>query len=263
MVSIVLLMALALGAKGPEGNALVRARELYNLHQYDAAIQAAEEARRVSAGALDEATLILGRAYLERYRVGQSPTDLADARGALMRVDPSKLMPRDGVELVIGLGETLYFDGQFGAAAELFDGALAAPIALESDRDFLLDWWADSLERYAAAGPSREAVYTRMLRRMEDESQRNLRSIAASYWLVVAAHGVGDLERAWNAAVAAWVKAVHGSPRAATLRVDLDRYVSEIIIPERARQTPPGEEAARTEALRAEWESMKQQWELQ
>jgi tetratricopeptide (TPR) repeat protein len=261
MASMVLLMALALGPKGPEGSALVRAREFYNLHQYDAAIQAADEARRGS-GPLDEATLVLGRAYLERFRAGQNQSDLAAARGALIRVDPSKLSRRDAAELVIGLAETLYFDGQFGAAAELFDGALAATVELESDRDFLLDWWADSLERYAAAGPSREAVYARMLRRMEQESQRNGRSIAASYWLVVAAHGVGDLNRAWDAAIAAWVKAVHGSPRAAILRADLDRYVNEIIIPERARRTPPNEESARIVALRAEWEAMKQQWEL-
>src|SRR5262249_36468795 len=118
----VLLLALALVPKGPEADALVKAREFYNLHQYDAAIKAADEARRVNA-AIDEATLILGRSYLERYRSGQNELDLSDARSALMRVDPSKLSPRDGVELVIGLAETLYFDGQFGAAAELFDAA--------------------------------------------------------------------------------------------------------------------------------------------
>ena len=143
----VLLIALTLASMAPERDAVARARELYNLHQYDAAIKAADEARR-GAGSADEATLILGRAYLERFRGGGDAMDLAEARAALMRVDPAKLSPRDSVELVIGLGETLYFDGQFGAAAELFDVALATPGRIEGGgRDGLLDWWADSLER--------------------------------------------------------------------------------------------------------------------
>jgi hypothetical protein len=165
------------------------------------------------------------------------------------------------VELMIGLGEMLYFDGQFGAAAELFDVALAAPRRIEGGaRDGLVDWWADSLDRHGATGPSRESVYARMLRRMEEEAQHDTRSTSASYWLVVAAHGLGDLDRAWNAAIAAWVKAPHTQARAVQLRADLDRYVNQVIIPERAKQSPPAEEAARTDILRAEWEAIKQQW---
>jgi len=260
MGSTVVLFALMLGSMPPERDAVARARELYNLRQYDAAIKAADEAQR-GAAAADEARLILGRAYLERFRGGRDPMDLTDARSALMRVDPAKLSRRDGVELVIGLGETLYFDGQFGAAAELFDVALAAPGQVDGDgRDGLLDWWADSLERYAASGPAREAIHARMLRRMEEEAQRDTRSMAASYWLVVAAHGVGDLDRAWDAAIAAWVKTPHTTPRAIELRADLDRYVNQIIIPERAKRTPPTEEAARTIALRVEWQALKDQW---
>jgi hypothetical protein len=256
----VLLMGLALTSMAPEKDPLSRARELYNLHQYDAAIKAADEARR-APGAGDLASLILGRAYLERFRANRDEMDLGDARAALMRVDPAKLSPRDSVELVIGLGETLYFDGQFGAAAELFDLALAAPGRIEGGgRDGLLDWWADALERYAATGPSRESAYARMLRRMEEEAQRDTRSLAASYWLVVATHGVGDLDRAWDTAIAGWVKAPQANARAVELRADLDRYVNQIIIPERAKRTPPGEEIARANALRAEWEALKQQW---
>ena len=36
--------------------------------------------------------------------------------------------------------------------------------------------------------------------------------------------------------------------------------MNQVIIPERAKRTPPAEEAARTNALRAEWEALKQQW---
>ena len=32
-------------------------------------------------------------------------------------------------------------------------------------------------------------------------------SAPASYWLAVAARGTGDLERAWQAAIAGWVRA--------------------------------------------------------
>jgi hypothetical protein len=77
---------------------------------------------------------------------------------------------------------------------------------------------------------------------------------------VVAAHGVGDLDRAWDVAIAAWVKTSQASPRAAELRTDLDRYVNQVLIPERAKRTPPAEEAARANLLRAEWEALKQQW---
>jgi tetratricopeptide (TPR) repeat protein len=257
----VLLVVLALGPAVQERDALLRARELYNLHQYDAAIKAADEARLVPATA-DVARVILGRAHLERFRAGRDPADLAGARAALLRVDSAKLSPRDSLELIIGLGETLYFDGQFGAAAELFDIALAAQTPADSlGRDDLLDWWADSLDRYAFTGPSRTGVYGRMLRRMEHEVQRDTRSIAASYWLVVAVHGVGDLDRSWDAAIAAWVKAPAAHPRAVELRADLDRYVTEIIIPERARMSAPAEEeATRLAALRTEWEALKVQW---
>jgi hypothetical protein len=252
---------LTLAVLAPERDALSRAREFYNLRQYDAAIKAAEEARRVPA-AMDVASLILGRAYLERFRDRRDAMDLTEARAALMRVNPAKLSSRDSVELVIGLGETLYFDGQFGAAAELFEVALATPGGVEGGaRDGLLDWWADSLDRHAAAGAStRESAYRRMLHRTEEETQREPRSIAASYWLVVAAHGVGDSDRAWDAAIAAWVRAPDVSARAIELRADLDRYVNQVIIPERARRPTPAEEAARGSALRAEWEALKQQW---
>jgi hypothetical protein len=261
MGATVLLFAMAMASTPPERDAISRARELYNLHEYDAAIKAADEARRTPS-AVDEAGLILGRAHLERFRAVSDPKDLSEGRTALMRVNPAKLSQRDSVELIIGLGETLYFDGQYGAAAELFDVALASPGQHDGGRDGLLDWWADSLERYAATGPSRESVHARMLRRMEEEAQRDTRSMAAPYWLVVAAHGVGDLDRAWDAAIAAWVKSPHTSPRAVELRADLDRYVNQIIIPERAKQTPPSEEAARLNALRGEWEALKEQWSI-
>ena len=56
------------------------------------------------------------------------------------------------------------------------------------------------------------------------------------------------------------MKTPHTQTRAVQLRADLDRYVNQVIIPERAKQSPPAEEAARTDILRAEWETIKHQW---
>jgi hypothetical protein len=255
-----LLVALMLASPAADRDALTKARDLYNRHLYDAAIKAAEEARRLPLVA-DAALVVLARAHLERFRDTHSVADLNDARSALLRVDATKLSPRDGVDLMIGFGETLYFDGQFGAAAELFDSALTSPERVEgAARDRLLDWWADAIDRNPGAGAAREAAYTRMLRRMEEESQRDPRSMVAAYWLVVASRGVGDIERAWNAAIAGWVRATSASPRAAELRTDLDRYVTQVIIPERARRPPPGEETTRAETLRNEWLALKELW---
>ena len=46
---------------------LARARQLYNQQQYEAAVNAAEQARLTPAR-VDAADLVAARAYLERYR---------------------------------------------------------------------------------------------------------------------------------------------------------------------------------------------------
>ena len=69
---------------------------------------------------------------------------------------------------------------------------------------------------------------------MEEEVRRDASSTAASYWLVAATRGAGDLDRSWAAAVAAWVRAALAPDRGATLRADLDRLVTQALIPDRA-----------------------------
>jgi hypothetical protein len=75
----------------------------------------------------------------------------------------------------------------------------------------------------------------------------------------VAARGAGDLERAWDAAIAGWVRASLNPESASTLRTDIDRFVTQALVADRARQRPreAGDPAA---ALRAEWELIKSQW---
>jgi hypothetical protein len=104
-------------------------------------------------------------------------------------------------------------------------------------------------------------IYIRIVRRMEEELRRDAGSAAASYWLVAGVRGSGDLERAWDVAIAAWVRAPLAGGRRAALRVDLDRIVSEAIIPERARQiSAPGEAVQMIAAMRSAWDVLKQTW---
>ena len=47
---------------------------------------------------------------------------------------------------------------------------------------------------------------------------------------------------------------------AAALRSDLDRLVTQVLIPERARTRPVREQPEAAAALRAEWDAVKSQW---
>ena len=74
------------------------------------------------------------------------------------------------------------------------------------------------------------------------------------------ARGVGDLDRAWSAAIAAWVRSTLDPAATAQLRVDLDRVVEQALIPERARSNPAREGADQVGTLRAEWSLVKENW---
>lgn len=263
-----LILIYVLAACGPlhaaEPAALSRARALYNAADYDKAIEAATEARTVPATA-DAASLVLARAHLERYRQRADPNDLAAAREALRGIRQEALTPRERVDLLVGLGQSLFLGEAFGAAAELFDTALVHRGTMSAHpRALLLDWWASALDREAQTRPPerRAAVYQRIANQMEQELREDPGSAPASYWLAVAARGTGDLERAWDAAVAGWVRAALNPDTAPSLRADLDRFVTQALVPERARQRSAaggdGHDAAA--ALRSEWELIKSQW---
>src|SRR5438128_24075 len=120
---------------------LARARQLYNQRQFDAAIAASEQARLAPAHA-DASDLVAARAYLERYRANSTSDDLTNARDRLRRLDPQRLPPRERAEYVVGLGETLFFDGAYGAAATTFDSVLLSKDLIATDaRERVLDWW--------------------------------------------------------------------------------------------------------------------------
>jgi hypothetical protein len=243
---------------------VTRARQLYNERMYDAAIAAAEKARAVPATA-DAARLVLARARLERFRGSDDSRDLVLAREALQEIRPDALSPRDRVEFLVGLGEALYLDNLFGPSAELFESALQqAGLESASLRDRVLDWWATAVDRGAQAGSSddREMRYVTLLDRVQTELSRDPQSAAATYWLSAAARGAGDLDRAWDAAIAGWVRAGLTRDRGVTLRADLDRLVIEGIIPERARMraTADADRARLVSEMQAQWAAVKERW---
>lgn len=243
---------------------LTKARTLYNEGRYEAAIEAATAAREEVADR-QAALLILGRAGLERYRYTADQADLATAREALRSIDASVLSARDRTDLLIGVGEALYFDEAYRPAADLFESMLEGNELQAGARDQVLDWWATSIDRYVRALPAgeRAAAYDHLITAMERELKRDYGSSAAAYWLAAAAFARGQVERAWNAAVSGWVRALVTPDRGAALRPDLDRLVREAIIPERIRRlpiagTPEGEHAAA--GMLAQWELLKEKW---
>ena len=87
---------------------------------------------------------------------------------------------------------------------------------------------------------------------MEREQAKNPGSRAASYWLAAGLRAQGELDRAWQAAIAALgAGAASPAPARLALRADIDRLVREGIIPDRGREAPEGErEGARDGAAR-------------
>jgi hypothetical protein len=251
---VVPLPAAAADLKDP----LARARLLYNQREFQQAVTAAEEARS-DVDRADSADLIAARAYLERFRETVAADDLINARQRLRRLTPDRFTPRERLEYIVGLGQTLYFDGAPGAAAAVFDSVLASPDGLPVDsRERVVDWWASALDQDARprSDLDRQAVYQKIRDRMSRELEMNPASAAATYWAAAAARGQGDLHAAWDAVQAGWVRAPLAAARGAELRGDLDRLVLRAIIPERARVL-----AQSPDVLRLEWERFKERWE--
>src|SRR5258708_1540413 len=191
---------------------LTAARQFYNQGQYDQALAAAKQAGSIPS-TTSSARLIMGRARLERFRDTPVPQELDDARADLRAVDPHALVPRERIELQVGLGELLYLEDHFGPAAELLDPVVDLSATLAPDAH----------ER----APARAA---------------------------------GDLDRAWAAAAAGWIRAALTRDRGVALRGDLDKLVTQGIIPDRAAKVPARERRQAAASLAAEWESFKKVW---
>jgi hypothetical protein len=258
LIGAVLVLVCPLAAAAQ--NDLERARALYNEGQFDESIAAAAIAKgRPAAEA--SATLIAARARLERFRQKGDPEDLGSARTDLVSLNPRDLAPQEIIEWQIGLGTALFLENQPGPAAEMFSTILPTARARLSpaELDKLVEWWASTVARVAESqtGNARKEAYVAMLRAVRDEIERSPLSWPASYWLVVAARGAGDLDGAWNAAVTGWIRA--GSRQDGEHhREDLDRFVKQTLIPERA-QARTGERLD-SKATQAEIATLTEQW---
>jgi hypothetical protein len=259
--AFLLVLASATWASADEKDPIAHARSLYNERHFDEAIAAADQARLLPARA-DSADLIAARAYLERFRGSDDPADLTNAIERLRRLDPHRLGPREGVEFLVGLGEALFLEKHYGAAAEVFNSILASVLAPDSDlpldaRERVLDWWASALDHDAQPRPEieRQGVYQRIRDRMHEEIAEHPDSAAAAYWLSAAARGQGDLQSAWDSAEAGWVRAGLASDRGVSLRADLDRLMLRAIVPERARVL-----AVPADTLTEKWAEFKERW---
>jgi len=260
---LAVLAASTIAASRPD--LLATARRLYNGGYYDQALETARLAAAAPATASlsSSARLIMGRARLERYRQALVVSELDEARADLRAVDPQALDPRERIELQIGLGELLYLEDRFGPAAELLEPVVEASATLAPDaHERALDWWATALDRQAQTLPAsdRVVVYPRILARMEQELRRNAASAPASYWLAASARAAGDLDRAWAAAEAGWVRGALARDRGVALRADLDKLMTQGIIPDKAAKAPARDRRQTAASLATEWENFKRIW---
>lgn len=239
------------------------ARQLYNLGRYQQAIDAVGRLR--ASPMADAANLLAARCYLELFRQSADPSVLVLARQALGDVQPARLSPRDRTDYLIGLGEALYLDDGFGPAAEVFASVLDRGDELEPVTfDRVFDWWATSLDREAQSGEAgdREQLYKAIRERSSVGLGRVPASSAAAYWLAASYRYLGDLTHAWNAAIAAWVRAPLAGDQRRALRADIDQLVLQAILPERVRlmASTDADRERMTAALSASWEAVKKDW---
>jgi hypothetical protein len=249
-----------------QGN-LARARRFYNGGNFDAAITAAAPSRSRPTTA-SSAALIIARARLERFRKTGSPEDLNVARAELTRLDTQHLSGQELIEWQIGLAQALYFENELGPASEWFRTLIPSARARfgSSEAEKLIEWWASATSRLAEnlSGTARADKYRELLNMMELELERDPMSRSATFWISVASRGVGDLSRAWNTAVAGWIRA-RGLAGGEKLRTDIERFVLQTVIPERA-QMRTGQRldakttAAEITALTEEWRTVIRRW---
>ena len=127
----------------------------------------------------------------------------------------------------------------------------------------VLDWWATALDRHAQSRPAEERppIYARIHDRMRAElalDRRVERRRATGWPPRPAAPAIS--ERAWQAAIAGWVRAGLAQDRGAALRADLDRLVTQAIIPERAAGSAPATRVRPPAAMQNEWDAFKAGW---
>ena len=200
------LNAPAAFAAALDRGALARARIAYNEGRYDAAIGAARQSLEV-ADQVDAARLVLARALLERYRAAAEPRTSSKHATRCAPWMPRACAAGERDELLVGFGQWLFLTGRFGAAAGLFESALGS---------------GDDVARHARS-PARlvgQRTRSRGAGRATATRTRSTRTCARRGWnrkrgrsprraarpvtgLPRPRAGLGELDRAWQAAMAA------------------------------------------------------------
>ena len=132
-----------------------KARALYNAGDYDGAIAAAGMAARAEATAVRCRRAGRGaRAPRTVSPRARTPRICRPHARRSTPFGPSVLSPRDQVDLLVGLGQSLYLSGSIRCRrGAVRHGARARRAAPARDRLLLLDWWATALDREAQAAP--------------------------------------------------------------------------------------------------------------
>jgi hypothetical protein len=264
---VLTLLALAAPRPAAAQSDLERARTFYNSGQFDESIASATSAKSKPSAAAS-ATLIIARSRLERFRKLGDAGELASARTDLVSLNPHNLTPQEIIEWQIGVGTGLFLENQLAPAAEIFTAVLPSARTRLAPPEFekLLEWWGTVVSRLAdtLTGDARRRAYEKLRADVRLELELNPLSRPATYWMVVSSRGAGDLEGAWGAAVAGWIRA-GGQPDGRPLRADLEGLLTQTLIPERAQaRTGQRLDARATVAeigvLNEEWRALRLRW---
>ena len=205
----------------------------------------------------DSATVVLARAHLERYRERANPDDLSAARVALGTVRVSNLDTRDHVDFLMALGEALFFEDDYGAAATLFESGIDRAIAQGTETgEAMLEWWGSAVERHADGARARRprqrvqalarADERASCREIPDRPRPRTSSSSAT-------RGSGEPIEAWNAAIAGWVRARMAGARSASCAPISTSSCSKASFPIAFNRWPPTGAPRPNRTLRAEW----------
>ena len=169
------------------------------------------------------------------------------------------------VEYLLAVGQALFLEDDFGAAARVFAsasnrrgpwiaGAARGDGGLVGERHRAQADWRRQM--------SARRCFAQLLARDAGRAGATTRNGApAGYWLAAAVRGAGDP----IGGMARRHRRLGPRPagrraRSPTLRADLDKLVVQGIIPDRVRSLPPRERAAAESQLRADWELVKERW---
>ena len=181
-------------------------------------------AARKTPDTADAAAIVLARAHLERYRQLADPTDLGAARSALSGVERRsarharpRRVPDRARRLAVPRGRLRRGRRDLRVGdGDRAGGRRRAPARRCSTGT------ASAMERWAApyVTSRRAQMLTRLVARMEREQAKNpgLAGRRPTGWPRACA-AQGDTDRAWQAAIAAWVRApLAGDARAGAAR---------------------------------------------